>query len=76
MLIQVSHPAFVYDLVCALRRKGYAAAPAGSHSLEVDVGAAPNDAFRREVDLELTIWRSRHPGIVAEERIGATRDGD
>ena len=74
MLIHVSDPAFVYDLICSFRQKGYSAAEAGSHTVEIDIAKTANGVSSRDVELQLAIWRSRHPGVVAEQT-RSFRDG-
>ncbi len=67
MTVQVSDPAFVYDLLCSLKLANYAAAQTGSDTLEVRV---PSAASRNQAQLHLGFylanWRARHPGVVAD----------
>jgi hypothetical protein len=66
MTVEVSDPAFVYDLLYSLKRDEYAAAQTGRHTLEVRVPwAATSAEAASELDLYLVRWRSRHPGVDA-----------
>jgi hypothetical protein len=67
MTVQVSNPAFVYDLIASLRRANYDAAQTGE--LTVEVIAPPTSSVeqaRLHLGFYLANWRARHPGIVAD----------
>ena len=67
MKVQVSDPAFVYDLLASLKRANYAATQTGDDTLEVGIpsASAPEKA-RLHLGFYLANWRARHPGIVAD----------
>lgn len=67
MTVQVSDPAFVYDLLCSLRLANYAAAQTGNDTLEVRVpSVASREQARLHLGFYLANWRARHPGVVAD----------
>lgn len=67
MKVHVSDPAFVYDLVCSLKRANYAAAQVGHDTLEVRVPTASSpEKAALHLGFYLANWRARHPGVVAD----------
>ncbi|MGH3033674.1 MAG: hypothetical protein ACRDON_03845 [Gaiellaceae bacterium] len=67
MRVHVSDPAFVYDLVCSLKRANYAAAQTGHDTVEVRVPeAATAEKAALHLGFYLANWRARHPGVVAD----------
>jgi hypothetical protein len=67
MKVQVSDPAFVYDLLASLKRANYAASQAGTTSVDVRIPPASNvEQARLHLGFYLANWRARHPGIVAD----------
>jgi hypothetical protein len=67
MVVHVSDPAFVHDLLASLKRANYTAAQISPKTLEVNVSttASPEQA-RLHLGYYLANWRARHPGIVAD----------
>jgi hypothetical protein len=64
MLIEISNPRLLQDLLDFLRRAECVAEQTGRNRLEVYVPRAPTEeAGRREVELYLATWRARHPGV-------------
>ncbi len=67
MVVHVSDPAFVHDLLASLKRANYEAAQRGETTVEV---IAPPTATPEQALLHLGFylanWRARHPGIVAD----------
>ena len=67
MVVHVSNPAFVHDLLASLKRANYSASQTGESTVEV---AAPTAATAEQAQLHLGFylanWRARHPGIVAD----------
>ena len=67
MKVQVSDPAFVYDLLASLKRANYSASQAGTTSVYVRIPpAASVEQARLHLGFYLANWRARHPGIVAD----------
>ena len=67
MTVQVSNPAFVYDLLASLKRANYSASLSGDTTVEVSVPAAATaEQARLHLGFYLANWRARHPGIVAD----------
>ena len=67
MRVHVSDPAFVYDLLAALKRANYAVTQTGRDTVEVSLPvAAQAEQARQNLGLYLAGWRARHPGIVAD----------
>jgi hypothetical protein len=67
MTVQVSNPAFVYDLLASLKRANYTALQSGDTTVEVSVPpTASAEQARLHLGFYLANWRARHPGIVAE----------
>jgi hypothetical protein len=66
MKVEVSDPAFAYDLLCSLKHAEYAAAQMSANTLEVRVPGAPSpETARLRLGYYLATWRARHPGVVA-----------
>ncbi len=67
MVVHVSNPAFVHDLLASLKRANYSASQTGESTVEV---APPTAATAEQAMLHLGFylanWRARHPGIVAD----------
>jgi hypothetical protein len=67
MTVQVSNPAFVYDLLASLKRANYSASLSGDTTVEVSVPpTATAEQARLHLGFYLANWRARHPGIVAD----------
>ena len=67
MTVQVSNPAFVYDLLASLKRANYSASQSGDMTVEVSVPpTATAEQARLHLGFYLANWRARHPGIVAD----------
>ena len=67
MTVQVSNPAFVYDLLASLKRANYSVSQSGDMTVEVSVPpAATAEQARLHLGFYLANWRARHPGIVAD----------
>jgi hypothetical protein len=67
MTVQVSNPAFVYDLLASLKRANYSASLSGDTTVEVSVPpSATAEQARLHLGFYLANWRARHPGIVAD----------
>ena len=67
MEVRVSDPAFVYDLVCSLKRAAYVATALDSNTVLVRAPeSATIEQARTHLAFYLVNWRSRHPGIDAE----------
>jgi hypothetical protein len=67
MTVQVSNPAFVYDLLASLKRANYSASVSGDTTVEVSIPpAATVEQARLHLGFYLANWRARHPGIVAD----------
>ena len=67
MTVQVSNPAFVYDLIASLRRANYDAAQTGELTVEVIAPSTSSvEQARLHLGFYLANWRARHPGIVAD----------
>lgn len=66
MLVQLSDPALVSDLVGFLRRAGCTAQADDEATIIVSVPeAAREDAAQLEFDLYLRVWAALHPGARA-----------
>jgi hypothetical protein len=67
MEVRVSDQAFVYDLVCSLKRAAYVATALNSDTVFVRVPeGATKDEARTHLAFYLANWRARHPGVAAE----------
>jgi hypothetical protein len=67
MTVQVSDPAFVYDLLASLKRANYAATQTGTSTVYVRIPpSATAEQARLHLGYYLANWRARHPGIVAD----------
>lgn len=67
MVVHVSNPVFVPDLMASLKRANYEASMKGEATLEVSVPpAATVEQARLHLGFYLANWRARHPGIVAD----------
>jgi hypothetical protein len=67
MTVQVSNPAFVYDLLASLKRANYNVSLSGDTTVEVSIPpAATVEQARLHLGFYLANWRARHPGIVAD----------
>ena len=67
MKVQVSDPAFVYDLLASLKRANYAATQTGTSTVYVRIPASSTvEQARLHLGFYLANWRARHPGIVAD----------
>ena len=67
MVVHVSDPAFLHDLLASLRRANYEAAQQSPKTVEVRVPAtASAEQARLHLGFYLANWRARHPGIVAD----------
>jgi hypothetical protein len=67
MTVQVSNPAFVYDLLASLKRANYNVTLSGDTTVEVSIPpAATVEQARLHLGFYLANWRARHPGIVAD----------
>ena len=67
MEVRVSDPAFVYDLVCSLKRAAYVATALDRNTVLV---RAPESSTLHQARLHLAFylvnWRARHPGVDAD----------
>jgi hypothetical protein len=67
MVVHVSDPAFVHDLLASLKRANYEAAQQSPKTVEVNVPTiASAEQARLHLGFYLANWRARHPGIVAD----------
>jgi hypothetical protein len=67
MVVHVSDPAFVHDLLASLKRANYNAAQMSPKTVEVNVPSiASAEQARLHLGFHLANWRARHPGIVAD----------
>jgi hypothetical protein len=67
MVVHVSDPAFVHDLLASLRRANYSAAQTSPNTVEVTISTAASvEQARLHLGFYLANWRARHPGIVAD----------
>ena len=67
MVVHVSDPAFVHDLLASLRRANYDAAQKSPKTLEVNIPTAASvEQARLHLGFYLANWRARHPGIIAD----------
>ena len=67
MTVQVSNPAFVYDLLASLKRANYSVSLSGDTTVEVSIPpAATIEQAQLHLGFYLANWRARHPGIVAD----------
>ena len=67
MVVHVSDPAFVHDLLASLKRANYSAAQMSPRTVEVSIPTATSDEQARlHLGFYLANWRARHPGIVAD----------
>ncbi len=67
MVVHVSDPAFVHDLLASLRHANYEAAQKGKTTVEVSPPpAATPEQARLHLGFYLANWRARHPGVVAD----------
>lgn len=67
MVVHVSNPAFVHDLMASLKRANYDASLRSEATVEVNVPtAATAEQARLHLGFYLANWRARHPGIVAD----------
>ena len=69
MVVHVSDPAFVHDLLASLKRANYDAAQMSPKTVEVNIPAtttASAEQARLHLGFYLANWRARHPGIAAD----------
>ena len=67
MVVHVSDPAFVHDLLASLKRANYDAAQVSPKTVEVSVPTTTSaEQARLHLGFYLANWRARHPGIVAD----------
>ena len=67
MVVHVSDPAFVHDLLASLKRANYDAAQMSPKTVEVRVPTTISaEQARLHLGFYLANWRARHPGIVAD----------
>ena len=67
MTVEVSNPAFVYDLLASLKRANYSVSQSGDTTVEVSIPpAATIEQAQLHLGFYLANWRARHPGIVAD----------
>jgi hypothetical protein len=67
MTVEVSNPAFVYDLLASLKRANYSVSLSGDTTVEVSIPpAATIEQAQLHLGFYLANWRARHPGIVAD----------
>jgi hypothetical protein len=67
MVVHVSDPAFVHDLLASLRRANYNAAQKSPKTVEVNIPTATSvEQARLHLGFYLANWRARHPGVVAD----------
>ena len=69
MVVHVSDPAFVHDLLASLKRANYDAAQMSPRTVEVNIPTtttATAEQARLHLGYYLANWRARHPGIVAD----------
>jgi hypothetical protein len=67
MVVHVSNPAFVHDLLASLKRANYSASQTGESTVEVETPAtATAEQAQLHLGFYLANWRARHPGIVAD----------
>jgi hypothetical protein len=76
MLIRVSHPALVDDLVRFLERMGFAAVECDYGAIRVELGGertAPE--VKAQLQLYVQVWQATRPGVAAalepEDAVGA-----
>jgi hypothetical protein len=67
MRITISDPELVPDLLAFLDQQlEIVAARLGETEVEVSlIGSHRIDAMRMELDLQLALWRAKHPGVAA-----------
>jgi hypothetical protein len=69
MLIEISDPTLVPDLLDFLRRAECVVQGVQGGRIQVSVPRAYSPAQARlEIDLYLATWRARHPGVTADLR--------
>lgn len=67
MVVRVSDPSFVHDLLASLRRANYSVEQRGEDTVQVDCPPTSTmDQARLHLGHYLANWRARHPGIVAD----------
>jgi hypothetical protein len=67
MEVKVSDPAFVYDLVCSLKRAAYVATALDLNTVLVRAPESSTiEQARTHLAFYLVNWRSRHPGVDAD----------
>jgi hypothetical protein len=67
MVVHVSDPAFVHDLLASLKRANYDAAQMSPKTVEVSLPTTTSaEQARLHLGYYLANWRARHPGIVAD----------
>ena len=67
MVVHVSDPAFVHDLLASLKRANYNAAQMSPKTVEVNLPTTTSaEQARLHLGFYLANWRARHPGIVAD----------
>ena len=67
MTVEVSNPAFVYDLLASLKRANYSVSLSGDTTVEVSIPpTATIEQAQLHLGFYLANWRARHPGIVAD----------
>jgi hypothetical protein len=67
MVVHVSDPAFVHDLLASLKRANYDAAQMSPKTVEVIFPTTTSaEQARLHLGFYLANWRARHPGIVAD----------
>ena len=67
MVVHVSDPSFVHDLLASLKRASYTASQTSPETVEVTCPpAASAEQAQLHLGFYLANWRARHPGIVAD----------
>jgi hypothetical protein len=67
MVVRVSDPSFLHDLLSSLRRANYRVEQEGEDTVQVACPpSATMDQARLHLGFYLANWRARHPGIVAD----------
>jgi hypothetical protein len=65
MLIRVTHPAFVDELVRYLSRIGFTVNARGGDTVEIDRGGEQRAVVRQQLQVYLQLWQGTRSGVSA-----------
>jgi hypothetical protein len=65
MLIRVTNPAFVHELIRFLWRIGFAVNECGVDTVGIDRGGEPRAVVRQQLQVYLQFWQATRSGVAA-----------